>query len=47
MRKSIIIVSDDEENDWPEEPKILLSDVAKILFWSRRRQWKDMVLKVA
>lgn len=38
---------DDEDNEWPDEPKILLSDVAKILLWSRRRQWKDKILKAA
>jgi len=26
------------------EPKILLTDVAKILLWSRRGQWKDKIL---
>ncbi|MFZ6007550.1 MAG: DUF1828 domain-containing protein [Nitrospirota bacterium] len=40
-------ILDDEDNDWPDEPKILLSDVAKILLWSRRRQWKDKILKAA
>jgi len=38
-------ILDDENNDWPDEPKILLSDVAKILLWSRRKQWKDKILK--
>lgn len=47
MNYNLYAILDDEENDWPEEPKILLSDVAKILLWSRRKQWKDKILKVA
>ncbi|TAN45900.1 MAG: DUF1828 domain-containing protein [Nitrospirae bacterium] len=44
---TLYAVLDDEDNEWPDEPKVLLSDVAKILLWSRRRQWKDKILKVA
>jgi len=47
MNYNLYAILDDEENDWIEEPKILLSDVAKILLWSRRKQWKDKILKVA
>jgi len=47
MNYSLYAILDDEENDWPEEPKILLTDVAKILLWSRRKQWKDKILQEA
>lgn len=40
---TLYAILDDEDNDWPEEPKILLSDVAKLLPWSRRHQWKDKI----
>jgi hypothetical protein len=31
-------ILDNEYNDWPDEPKVLLSNVAKIRLWSRRWQ---------
>ena len=47
MDYNFYAILDDEDNEWPDEPKLLLSDVAKILLWSRRRQWKDKILKEA
>lgn len=42
---TIRIALDEEDDGWPDEPKVLLSDVAKILLWSRRRQWEDKLFE--
>lgn len=47
MGYNLYAILDDEENEWPDEQKILLSDVARILPWSRRGQWKGKLLKAA
>lgn len=36
-----------QEQRAPDEPKLLLSDVLRILLWSRRRQEKNKILKEA
>lgn len=47
QNRSYLFSSDDEDKHCSDETKLLLTDVAKILLWSRRRQWKDKILEKA